>query len=69
MSAGDPKFVFGPFDRPAFGIPRREPRRHGLSWEAVVGETAPLRSYYLEHFDSAAKRLREKSPLPFRIGG
>jgi hypothetical protein len=39
----------------------------GMDWQTVVEETEPLRRCYLEHFDSAEKRLRDKNPKPFRM--
>jgi hypothetical protein len=45
------------------------PREHrgNWSWEAVMRQTQPFRDYYIQHFDSPEKRLRDKNPEPFRL--
>jgi len=56
-----------PFNLPVFAVPQLGWRPRVVSWEAVIEETEPLRAYYLEHFDSPEKRLRDKNPAPFRM--
>jgi len=56
-----------PFDLPVFEEPQVEWLPKVVVWEEVIEETEPLRKYYLEHFDSPEKRLRDKNPNPFRI--
>jgi len=67
MNAQPRNFIFEPFVLPVFDQPQRERRNPSLSWEEVIRETEPVRSYYLEHLDSLERRLREKNPVPFRI--
>jgi len=57
-----------PLDLPVFGARQVEWHPGAVDWEAVMDETEPLRTYYLEHFDSPEKRLREKNGMPFRMG-
>jgi hypothetical protein len=38
-----------------------------MTWEQVMDETEPMRQYYMKHFDSPEKRLRNKNPEPFRM--
>jgi hypothetical protein len=56
-----------PLDLPVFGTRQMEWHRGLVDWETVIEETEPLRRYYLEHFDSPEKRLRDKNPEPFRM--
>ena len=59
--------AFEPFDLPVFDVPQIEPRAGILSWEAVMKETESLRRYYLDHYDTPEKRLRDKNPEPFHM--
>ncbi len=38
-----------------------------MSWEAVMRETEAFRQFYLKHYDSPERRLRNKNPKPFRM--
>ena len=67
MNAQTRDFVFEPFVLPVFDQPQTERRNPCISWEEVICETEPVRLYYLEHFDSPERRLREKNPAPFRM--
>ena len=58
--------ALGPFDLPVFEVPPME-RPANLSWEAVMRETELVRRYYLDHYDTPEKRLRDKNPEPFRM--
>ena len=59
--------AFEPFDLPVFEVPAMEQRPANLSWEAVMRETELVRRYYLDHYDTPEKRLRDKNPEPFRM--
>jgi hypothetical protein len=67
MKTDADKWVLKPFDLPIFDVPQIEPRPGNLSWEAVMRETESVRRYYLEHYDTPERRLRDKNPEPFRI--
>jgi hypothetical protein len=56
-----------PLDLPVFGTPQIDWHPGAVDWQTVIEETEPLRRYYLEHFDSPEKRLRDKNPKPFRM--
>jgi len=55
-----------PLNLPAFGTPQIDWHPPKVDWQTVIDETEPFRRYYLEHFDTPEKRLREKNPNPFR---
>ncbi len=38
-----------------------------MSWSEAMRHFAPTREYYMRHFDSPEKRLRDKNPEPFRM--
>jgi len=67
MKTDAEKWVFEPFDLPVFDVPQIEWQPGNLSWEAVMKETESVRRYYLEHYDTPEKRLRDKNPEPFRM--
>jgi hypothetical protein len=46
---------------------RRDHFAWKMTWEQVTAETEPMRQYYMKHFDSPEKRLRNKNPAPFRM--
>lgn len=50
---------------PVFDKPQVEWRPKEVNWEKVMDETEPFRRYYIKHFDSPEKRLRDKNPLRF----
>jgi hypothetical protein len=52
---------------PVFAGPQRDHFGWKMTWEQVTAETEPQRQYYMEHFDSPEKRLRNKNPAPFRM--
>ena len=52
---------------PVFDIPQRDRGPGKMSWEAVTDETEPQRQFYMTHFDSPERRLRNKNPAPFRM--
>jgi hypothetical protein len=54
-------------DLPVFRAPQSDWHPGAVDWQTVIEETEPLRRYYLEHFDSPEKRLRDKNPKPFRM--
>jgi hypothetical protein len=41
--------------------------RPRVAWEDVIRQTAFFRDYYMRHFDSPERRLRDKNPAPFRL--
>jgi hypothetical protein len=55
------------FELPVFDKPQKEWRPKTVDWGKVIDETEPLRRYYLEHYDTPEKRLRDKNPQPFRM--
>ena len=55
------------FDLPRFEKPQKEWRPRDVIWAKVIDETEAVRKYYLQHFDTPEKRLREKNPEPFRM--
>ena len=55
------------FDLPVFDKPQKEWRPREVIWEQVIDETEPERRYYLEHYDTPEKRLRDKNPKPLRM--
>jgi len=52
---------------PVFDSPRRDRGPGKMTWEAVMDQTEPQREFYVKHFDSPEKRLRNKNPAPFRM--
>ncbi len=46
---------------------RRDHFAWKMTWEQVTAQTEPQRQYYMKHFDSPEKRLRNKNPEPFRM--
>jgi hypothetical protein len=52
---------------PVFDVPQREHWPRKMTWEEVVIQTEPQRRFYMEHFDSPERRLRNKNPEPFRM--
>jgi hypothetical protein len=59
--------ILATFELPVFGRSQIDWHPGTVDWQTVIDETEPLRRYYLEHFDSPEKRLREKNPKPFRM--
>ena len=52
---------------PVFTEPMREHPPSKMTWEETIRYFAPLRDYYMRHFDSPEQRLRDKNPIPFRL--
>jgi hypothetical protein len=52
---------------PVFDSPRRDCRPGKMTWEAVMDQSEPQRQFYMKHFHSPEKRLRNKNPAPFRM--
>jgi hypothetical protein len=52
---------------PLFDQPQIEPWPLNMSWEDAMRSFAPLREYYMHHFDSAENRLRQKNPERFSL--
>jgi len=52
---------------PAFESPKRDHLPVKMTWEEVMDQTEPQREFYMKHFDSPEKRLRNKNPAPFRM--
>jgi sigma-B regulation protein RsbU (phosphoserine phosphatase) len=52
---------------PVFDTPQREHLSGKMTWEQVMDQTEPQRTFYIKHFDSPEKRLRDKNPAPFRM--
>lgn len=52
---------------PVFDIPQLPHLSPGMTWEEVMDQTEPQRQFYMKHFDSPEKRLRDKNPKPFRL--
>lgn len=52
---------------PVFESPKREYWPRKMAWEEVVFQTEPQREFYMKHFDSPERRLRNKNPAPFRM--
>ncbi len=50
-----------------FKVPQADPWPAKIPWEIVVFQTEPQRKFYMEHYDSPEKRLRNKNPAPFRL--
>lgn len=50
-----------------FEIPQKPHPAGKMTWEDVMAETEPQRAFYMKHFDSPEKRLRNKNPAPFRM--
>jgi hypothetical protein len=46
---------------------RRNDAAAKMTWEEVMAQTEPQREFYMKHFDSPEKRLRNKNPEPFRM--
>jgi hypothetical protein len=53
---------------PVFEVPQVERWPAKISWETVTAETEAQRRFYMEHYDSPERRLRNKNPAPFRMG-
>jgi hypothetical protein len=54
-------------DFPVFAKPLVEPSPLALSWSEAVWQMAPLRDYYMHHFDSPERRFADKNPRPFEL--
>ena len=52
---------------PVFESPQLDHPARKMTWDEVMAETEPLREFYMKHFDSPEKRLRNKNPAPFRM--
>jgi hypothetical protein len=52
---------------PVFDQPLIEPWPLKMSWQDAMRSFAPLREYYMRHFDSAEKRARDKNPERFSL--
>jgi len=52
---------------PVFDSPTRKRRLPKMTWEEVTFQTELQRQFYLSHFDSPERRLRDKNPVPFRM--
>ena len=52
---------------PVFDIPQRDRSALKMTWEQVMDETEPQRQYYMKHFYSPERRLRNMNPAPFRM--
>ena len=52
---------------PVFDSPRRDPLALKMTWDEVMDQTEPQREFYMKHFDSPEKRLRNKNLAPFRM--
>jgi hypothetical protein len=52
---------------PTFDEPLMEPWPMNMSWEDAMRSFAPWRDYYMQHFDSPEKRLRDKNPQRFSL--
>ena len=52
---------------PVFEQPLIEPWPLKMSWEDAMRSFAPLREYYVRHFDSPEKRARNKNPERFSL--
>jgi len=52
---------------PTFDIPERDPLSWKMTWEEVTEETEEQRQFYMKHYDSPERRLRDKNPKPFRL--
>lgn len=52
-------------DFPAFDRPLAEHWPLDISWSEAIRQLAPMRDYYMTHFDSAEQRLADKNPEPF----
>jgi hypothetical protein len=52
---------------PIFDEPPIEPWPLKMSWEEAIRTFAPLREYYMQHFDSQEKRARDKNPERFSL--
>jgi hypothetical protein len=50
---------------PVFDQPLIEVWPLNMSWEDAIRSFAPLREYYMRHFDSPEKRARDKNPKRF----
>jgi hypothetical protein len=52
---------------PVFDQPLVEPCQLKISWEEAMRSFAPLRAYYMQHFDTPQKRARDKNPQRFSL--
>lgn len=52
---------------PVFEVPQQPHLLPGMTWNEVTDHTEPRRQFYMKHFDSPEKRLRDKNPKPFRL--
>ena len=52
---------------PVFDEPLIERWPLKMSWEDAMSNFAPLREYYMRHFDSPEKRARDKNPKRFSL--
>lgn len=52
---------------PVFDQPLIEWWPMKMSWEDAIRNFAATREYYMRHFDSPERRLRDKNPEPFRL--
>ena len=52
---------------PVFDQPLVEPWPVKISWAEAMRSFASLREYYMQHFDSPEKRVRDKNPERFSL--
>jgi hypothetical protein len=52
---------------PVFDQPLVEPWPLKISWEEAMRSFASLRAYYMQHFDTPEKRVRDKNPRRFSL--
>jgi hypothetical protein len=52
---------------PEFTEPMREHAPVKMSWEQAWRYFAPVRDYYMRHYDSPERRLADKNPERFRM--
>jgi hypothetical protein len=52
---------------PLFESSQRDRRPGRMTWDEVMAQTGPQREFYMKHFDSPEKRLRNKNPAPLRM--
>jgi hypothetical protein len=65
QSAQAPTSELPPF--PEFTEPMQEHAPVKMTWAEAWEYFAPLRNYYMRHYDSPERRLADKNPERFRI--
>jgi hypothetical protein len=67
VSPGNTERLASDLRLPVFEESVAEPWPLKMPWEHAIRSFAPLREYYMHHFDSPEQRARDKNPERFSL--